>query len=138
MRVYLAASWSRKEEIAKIAKELIAVDIDVQSRWLFEPSVPASRYHFEKFLRERATIDLSDVRAADVLVRFTDDLNCETVPSYLATGSRMFEMGYAYAQGKPIIVVGGHQPVFDYMPNIMHVKDADELLVYLVPSGKIQ
>jgi hypothetical protein len=81
----------------------------------------------DDFRRQRAQEDVEDVRAARILVRFTDDLNRPTVPAGLATGSRMFEMGLAYALGKIIIVVGGTQPIFDYLPGIFHLHDVAEL-----------
>ena len=81
-----------------------------------------------------ALTDLEDVRAADILVRFSDDLTPITVPSYLATGARMGETMYAYALGKPVISVGGHQNVFDFLPSFTHVKDADALVQYLDPQ----
>ena len=131
MRVYLAASWSRKDKIKKIADELIAMGVNVQSRWLDEPTFLPTDYAKKKFLQERAEIDVDDIINADVLVRFTDNLSAETVPSHLATGSRMFEMGLAYAYGALIVVVGGYQCVFDYLENINHVPDAAHLKLFL-------
>jgi hypothetical protein len=40
----------------------------------------------------------------------------------------MFEMGYAKAKGKGLIVVGGKQNVFDRLDGIIHIKDADALV----------
>lgn len=125
MKLYLAGAWSRKAEIAAIAEELNKIPgIIVDARWLFE-EVPAE--YNEAFRRERARMDVEDVRAADILVRFTDDLAKPTVPSGLATGARMFEMGLAYSLNKLIIVVGGHQPIFDYLPEIEHAATVDDL-----------
>jgi hypothetical protein len=49
----------------------------------------------------------------------------------------MFEMGLAYALGKPIVVVGGIQPIFDYLPTINHVRDIGELngIIRLMAGG---
>lgn len=129
MKLYLAGAWSRKAEIAAIAQELNQIPgIIVDARWLFE-DVPAE--YNDAFRRERARMDVEDVRAADILVRFTDDLTKPTVPSGLATGARMFEMGLAYAINKHIIVIGGVQPIFDYLPEIHHITNVDDLKVYL-------
>lgn len=131
MRIYLAASYSRKEEIKGIAQELRGLGLDVQSRWLFEPDIKSSsleeKLTKQEFLRSRAEIDEEDVRNCEVLVRFTDDLSKQLVPSHLATGSRFFEMALARETGATVIVVGGHQCVFDYLPDIVHVKDVLEL-----------
>lgn len=121
MKIYLAAAWARRDEMKKVAVDLERTipNLIVNSRWLKEePHVPYTK----AFRRQRAQEDVQDVRRADVLVRFTDDLSGSTVPSRLATGARMFEMGLAYERKIPIIVVGGIQPIFDHLPEVRHVK----------------
>jgi len=136
MVVYLAASWTRRNEIKMVATYLRAAGIEVRARWLDEEPVPADPDR-ERFLIHRATEDVEDVLACDVLVRFTDDLTAPTVPSRLATGARMFEMGLAWGAGKQIVVVGGHQCIFDHLPvNITHVRDVQELKNYLLSGSK--
>ena len=81
-----------------------------------------------------AFTDLEDVRACDILVRFADDLSPITIPSHLGTGARHFEMGFAAALGKTLIVVGGPQNVFDFLPNVVHLKDTEALVQYLDPQ----
>lgn len=131
LRVYLAAAMSRRDEMRAVAADLERMGIEVTSRWLREE--PTSGIKYTKIARRKvwALKDLKDVRKADVLVRFTDDLSKPTVPSRLATGSRMFEMGVAYERKMPVVVVGGFQPIFDYLPKIVHVRTLDELRVYL-------
>lgn len=131
MRIYLAAAWSRKKEIKLIADQLNEIlGVIVTANWLIEDSKPKKKNVF-KYCQERARIDVQDVRKADMLIRFTDDLRHKVVPARLATGARMFEMGYAYALGKKIVVVGGHQPIFDYLPGIVHVNDVETLKSFL-------
>ncbi len=135
MRLYLAAAWTRKKEIREVAEELNKLCPEflfVHSRWLEEQGEAYGGTKGTSTATERAQTDIDDVAAADMLVRFTDDLTSEFVPSRLASGARMFEMGYAYALGKEIVVVGGVQPIFDHLPRIVHVKDVDELKQYLV------
>lgn len=129
-RLYLAAAWSRQAEIRAVAEDLNQLPgIEVAARWLYEEPIPPTLHDSEldEFRQNRAQEDVEDVRAAHMLVRFTDDLNRPIVPSGLATGSRMFEMGLAYAWKKVIIVVGGTQPIFDYLPEIFHVHDVATL-----------
>lgn len=133
MKCYLAASWSRREEISKVADALRELGVEVTSRWLLPPA-NRPKTGLAKFHRQRAMEDVEDVKASEILVRFTDDLSATMVPAKLATGSRMFEMGLAWAMGKPIIVVGGHQPIFDHLVNITHLKTTGELLRYLSPT----
>lgn len=129
MYIYLAAAWSRKEEISKVAEELNKIPgVYVDSRWLEERTFTYSGLPDVIGEREaRAQDDLADIRKSDLLVRFADDLSQEMIPSRLASGARLFEMGYAYAIGKPIVVVGGYQAIFDYLSDVIHVKDANEL-----------
>jgi nucleoside 2-deoxyribosyltransferase len=135
MKIYLAAAWSRREEISTIAEKLRNLGVEITSNWLTEETTfdPKSGGR-EKFLRDRAYIDLNDIDRADALVRFTDVyIDREThksqqlVPIHLISGARMFEMGYAKAKGKTLYVVGGKQNVFDRLDGVVHVKDVDEL-----------
>jgi hypothetical protein len=134
MIAYFAASWSRRVELRKLRDRLMKAipGLVVNSRWLdMEPATSASDLRFRpvpssavrSMRQQRAEMDEEDVAAADILVRFTDDLSATTVPSYLATGSRMVEMGIALALQHPVIVVGGTQPIFDYLPRVQHVKN---------------
>jgi len=119
LKIYIAAAWSRRDEMIEVAAQLSKIPgVKINSRWL-GPQPNAKRL--------RALEDVADVRHADLLIRFTDDLTREFVPARLATGSRMFEMGMAYERKIPVIVVGGIQPIFDYLPRITHVRHLDEL-----------
>lgn len=128
MKVYLAAAFCRKEEILGVAKQLEEIGITVTSRWLTEQKDVPTDVSKAEFLAQRAQIDLDDIDCADILVRFSDDLSTPTVPSHLATGSRMGETCWALAHNKMVVVVGGHQCVFDYLPQVYHVRDLEELI----------
>jgi len=139
MKIYLAAALRFKERVAEFARQIPSPHV-VTSRWLYEHPCPEDPCpedpdEKEKFLRETALMDLADIREADVIVRFSDieviSQYVKLVPRDLATGARHFEVGYALAQGKPVIVVGGCQNVFDHLPNILHLKDGEALLQYL-------
>lgn len=128
--VYIAASWSRQLEMREVAKTLKIYGVQVTSRWLYEESTRTT----DKFRRACALIDVEDVERAQILIRFSDNLNGDPVPSHLATGARHFEMGYAWGLGKPIIVVGERQHAFDFLPNVILLKDVHELINYLSPE----
>jgi nucleoside 2-deoxyribosyltransferase len=130
MKIYLAAAWGRREEILRVADRLRLVGVEITSNWLTEEEGMQSGSK-ERFLRERAYVDLQDVDRADVLVRFADTPRTRSVPRALISGARMFEMGYAKAKGKGLIVVGGKQHVFDRLADVIHVKDADALVRFL-------
>lgn len=126
----MAAAYSRKAEIKAVADELMSLGVDVQARWLHEPN--GGHGAGPEFLRERAEIDEEDVMCADIFVRFTDNLDKLYVRSDLATGSRMVEMGMARANGAEIVVVGGHQCVFDYWEEVIHLATIEELKMHLL------
>src|SRR5271167_3300154 len=148
-KIYLSARMSRQEEMRAARGVLEEAGYDfsggypaiiVCSRWLDEPFIPNAST-FEACAHKIAFRDVCDIDDCDTLVRFADDLrpipNSDTtpgeryVPASWATGGRMWEMGYAYAKGKRIIVVGGHQSVFDWLPSVDHVKDLEELCLLL-------
>lgn len=134
MKVYLAAAWSRRAEIEQIAARLKAKGVEITSNWLYEETRPPEVAH-RSWMRERAHIDLGDVDRADAIVRFTDPASQvfdeQPIDRRLLSAARMVEFGYAKAKGKALIVVGGHQNVFDFMEGVLHVKDADELVKHL-------
>jgi nucleoside 2-deoxyribosyltransferase len=132
MRVYLAAAWSRREEISLVADRLRVVGVEITSNWLTEETALQTGAK-EKFLRDRAYIDLADVDRADALVRFTDPevFMRHPVAQPLLSCARMVEMGYALAKGKTVYVVGGKQNVFDYLGSVVHVQDTDALVKLL-------
>lgn len=130
MRVAIGASWSRKEEVKALVAELVAMGVQVACHWCEEPIFP----HYErKYLVERGLDDLRDIRDCDYFVRLGDDLSGPFISSGLATGGHHFETGFAFALGKVIVVVGGHQNIFDWFPTIVHVKDNAELKRLLSP-----
>lgn len=136
LSVYLAAAFSRQAEINQIREDLVANGVVVTSRWLTEQKDRPTESNKAAYLALRAQEDLDDIDKADVLVRFSDDLSRPTVSSHLATGSRMGEMLWAMAKDKPVVVVGGHQCIFDYLPKVFHVKNVQELMLILPALSK--
>jgi len=150
MKVYLAAAWSRRAEIEEVAVRLRKLGVEVTSNWLTEEKAQQTGAK-EKFLRDRAYLDIRDVDEADAIVRFTDDLSIYDLFAFkpsrfsvaeiiaklkaLISGARHFEFGYAKARGKTLYVVGGKQNVFDRLDGIVHLKDVDELCHVLSQEG---
>jgi hypothetical protein len=126
VKIYLAAAFSRQKEIKEIADRLESKGIEITSRWL---TVKKERL-------ENAFLDVEDVRRADILIRFTDQIHNtpgievdgkDYVLARYISGARHFETGLAWERGIPIIVVGGKQNIFDEFPNIRHVHNVNEL-----------
>jgi nucleoside 2-deoxyribosyltransferase len=128
MKLYLAAAFSRHEEIAAVAKQLKKLGVDVTSSWLKEETRDNPS---PEFLRERAYIDLRDIAASDGVVRFSD-FDFENKPIFfnnkLLTGARHFEFGYAKALGKSLYMVGLKQNVFDHLDGVTQFYSIEEML----------
>ncbi len=129
--VYIAAAYHRQEEMKKLSLRIKRLGIHVTSNWLDETPLPEDPVELKRELTERAQMDTNDIRLADTLIRFSDDLSTPTVPSKWCTASRMEESGMAHAWKKRVIVVGGHQSIFDYLPKRIHLKDVHDLLKYI-------
>lgn len=84
---------------------------------------------------EHALMDVADVMAANILIRFSDApvMKASAVDSKLLSGARNFEMGLAFAvdmfvHDTMLIVVDGPQNIFDRLPGVRHVKDVGALM----------
>jgi len=135
MKVYLAARYSRRLEIAGYAEELRLRGIIVTSRWLdgshqiSDGAVPlGDTAEAAAALRVRfARDDYDDVRTADTLVAFT-----EPPRSSSSRGGRHVELGLALAWGKAVIVVGPRENLFHWWPGFRHCDDWPGALGLLV------
>jgi nucleoside 2-deoxyribosyltransferase len=117
-RVYLAARFSRFEELNQYRIELEAMGITVTSRWLLgghewtgTPEEGIPREVQARFAHE----DRTDIMLADTVICFTESSGAGP-----ARGGRHVEMGMAYAWGKQIVVVGGIENVFYALPEMIH------------------
>ena len=118
-KLYLAASFSRKYEIAANREHFLSYGFEVVSSWLDE-DVPATTLAHQvdpKYSEEMAQVDIIEMDLADAMVFYSQGQGSRNVG-----GGRFFEMGYMYAQDKPIIVVGEREMIFQYIPTI-HVVD---------------
>ena len=129
MKIYLAARYSRREELLGVRDVLEAFGHEVTSRWLngshqldnagipitdegerrFEagdPEVDHLRAHF-------AAEDMVDVITAETLVAFTEEPR-----SGNSRGGRHVELGMALATGKRVVVVGPRENVFCWLPQV--------------------
>jgi hypothetical protein len=134
MKIYLAARYSRRDELAKYRDELIGLGHVVTSRWLDGPNQrrldnglllgEAEEALIEAGLNGRDLMspeaielagicgiaDLNDVLEADVMVTFTEGGG--------GRGGRHVEWGVAANQGLDLIIVGPREHVFHCLPDI--------------------
>lgn len=127
--VYLAARYSRQQELKKYALELRRVGITVTSYWLEEPS-PANAKLSDFSDEENCAMaekDLANIREADALVLFTED---PMVP--VVRGGRHVELGYAYALGKKVMTVGPRENIFHFLEDMPNFRDWKYAKIFLI------
>lgn len=108
LKVYLAASYGRRDELNRYRDDLDHIGVHVTSRWLTEAHEGIGEHAMNIYeLATFAEDDLADIDAADILICFTEAP--DTGP---ARGGRHCEYTYALKEGKPIIVVGYIENVF--------------------------
>lgn len=122
MRIYLAARYSRREELCGYRRTLQFAGYEVTSRWLdgghHISDAALNDDHgdqgFSASQRQRfAEEDWSDLFWADTCISFT-----EAPRSSASRGGRHVEFGAALAMGKRCIVVGPRENVFHCLPQV--------------------
>ena len=123
MRVYLAARFSRRAEIAGYAKELAELDIACTSEWL--------KYdRTDRMLADCAKRDIANINEAELLVEFTAQ------PEGKWRGGHIWEAGYAYGRDIPCIAIGPKENVFHELNDIPTFDTWEEGKRYLVWLSK--
>src|SRR5437868_2212793 len=98
LNFYLAATYSRMQELRRYEADLIGMGHRVTSRWLtglFSPPPPGTPY--DEFMKNRQSAgerDYMDVVKADVVIAFTDPPGPTTT-----TGGHHTEIGIALGVG---------------------------------------
>lgn len=117
MKIYLASRYSRREELCIYRRDLLALGLNVTSRWLngdhqvddaglMERAAEAERVRF-------ANEDWHDLLDADCCISFTE------IPRTGSTrGGRHVEFGAALALGKHCVVVGHRENVFHCLSQV--------------------
>lgn len=117
IKVYLAARYSRREELNGYAAQLRELGCVVTSRWLDgDHQVDDRGLSTEAEASERvrfACEDWSDLEDADWCISFT-----ESPRSANSRGGRHVEFGAALALGKRCVVVGPRENVFHCIPQV--------------------
>lgn len=132
-RVYVAGRFDRRHELRAIADELQSSGWEVVSRWLYEDAAkPREGWVAGGRAAEIATMDLQDVRTADVLIALT-----EHAGSPKGDGGRHVELGVALALDLRTVLVGPREHVFHCLTRIEQYEDWDAARAGLgVASGE--
>jgi hypothetical protein len=116
MKIYLAARYSRLEQMNLIAAELRQLGHVVTSRWIQGnhrmPDCAVGTRDEVVFRQRFAHEDLDDLRAADCCLSVSEEPRCPT------RGGRHVEFGIAIERGLRCIVVGPREHVFHWLPEV--------------------
>ena len=125
MKVYLAARYSRRDELREHKSILEKHGIEVTSRWLLENEPLDSKMgqHTEDFYVETANIDIEDIDVADAVVFFSEEPFVGT-----PRGGRHVEFGYAHAIGRPIYVIGPKENIFHYRDRVYNYENLESFI----------
>ncbi len=116
MRIYLAARYSRREEMRIIAAELETMGHEVTSRWINGSHELTDHPAYEDRTR-LACEDMQDLYRADVVISFTEQPRAAL--DNPGRGGRHVEFGLALRNpGQRKIVVGWRENVFHYLPEV--------------------
>lgn len=122
MKIYLAARFSRLDEMRKYADELKEDGHEITSSW---------NYGGEEGLTftDIALLDVKDVLSADAVVSFTEPYGSSNVG-----GGRHVELGIAIATKKKLFIVGEREQVFHWWPTIVQFPAFKHLRNHLCKS----
>jgi len=132
MKFYLAARYSRHEEMRGVRDELEGLGHTVTSRWIEAPEGRYGRGSFTPqqladdplYCSDVAARDIADIKAADAMISFTE-------ADGGGKGGRHVELGMAAALGKDLYVVGPREHVFHCIPGVRCFWNWDRLVMYL-------
>lgn len=116
MKIYLAHNFAARSWLPSVVAQLTEAGHESTGRWITDDSHVGVSQH-------AACVDLLDIDKSNCFVLF--------VSQYGPTPGKgkFVELGYAYAMGKRIILVGEENDnVFYALPGIERVKDVPELL----------
>lgn len=126
MKIYLAARYSRRDELRAVAAALRRLGHTITSRWLdttWEHGDDKGSSAAPPEYREKHAIeDLVDILLADVFITFTEQ------PRSGGRGGRHVEFGAALATSKHLIVVGPRENLFYHHPRVVLYASTQEML----------
>lgn len=129
-KVYIAASYPRKAEAAKLAKDMKKyVNYEVISGWMFEDEGYTSDERVAESVGEMtvrmeaaALRDFDEVMECNLLVCLTDG------DVQLTRGGRHSELGIALGMGKDVVIIGEREQVFHYHQDVVVYSCVEEFL----------
>jgi hypothetical protein len=152
MKIYLAARYSRHEELCGYRDQLRAMGHTVQAVWLdgqhqiSDRGEPIGEHgealvegddgsHSERAaaLRQKfACEDFRDVAECQLLIAFT-----ETPRTGASRGGRHVELGIALGMAKEVWIVGPRENIFCWLPAVKHFEIWEDAWMLLEIEGEL-
>lgn len=129
MKIYLAARYSRRDELLRYATDLAVVNHQVTSRWIKGNHQASNDELAGDKGRIFASDDWLDILAAETVISFTEQPRAAV--THASRGGRHVEFGAALAMQKRCIVVGPRENVFHCLPQVIVYPTWDDALSYL-------
>jgi len=132
MRIYLAASYSRRKELCGYAEVLKGYGHEITSRWLNGAHEAADENPTQEEMARWATEDISDIQLSDALIAFT-----EPPKSGASRGGRHVELGYAIAikdieePDFMVFTVGPVENIFCALDDVVNCNDLNDVVEYI-------
>ena len=127
--IYLAARYSRNEEMRGVRDVLQALGYEVTSRWIDQhggnllESIVAEKLNADPAeCSKYAAVDVDDLTRADTVVSFTS-------ADGGGKGGRHIEFGLALGLGKRLVIVGPRENVFHTLPQVEWYPDWSRLVM---------
>lgn len=129
MKIYLAARYSRNDEMRGVRDVLTAMGHEITSRWIDlhggQQAVSYAPEQLNQHPEQCALLgqhDVEDVTAADTVISFTGEGG---------KGGRHVEFGIAVGLGKRLIIVGQREHIFHTLPEVEHFPSWRSLVIAL-------
>ena len=146
MKIYLAAPYAARDILKEHVPLFEYHGHEITCGWLKgtrplgESSYGISEVSTQEEVEAHAQMDLEDVEQADVVVLYTAGYVAEIggldpVAHNLTSGGRHVEVGYALAKGKPVIVIGPLENIFQ-RGLCLWAQNLDDVVVYLTFERK--
>lgn len=130
MKIYLAAQFSEQALMKEWRKLLRQNGHYVTSRWL-EVKESQLGETFNPSAAEEAAKDLHDITACEIMISRTLSRGL-----LFTGGGRHIEFGFALAQEKLMINVGGYESVFHRLPQVRTVSTIEQAIEIVNEAAK--
>ena len=132
--IYLAAPWIHRDAARLAAEQLRAAGHKVTSNWLEHPDLLigddwelAAEWYPQ--LQQQAVEDITDILSSDVVLLL----------ALAKSEGKATELGVAYANGMPIILVGERKHnIFYFLPDIYRVDSVQDAIDKLAQVEEIE